>query len=62
MSSGIPTTGCVSLSWMAAFRGSSSQLSFRMRKRRRMSRIEQLTKKYCCWSRSSWPWGVESLG
>ena len=62
MSSGIASTGWVSLSWMTTLSGNAPQSLLRNRNRRMMSRSEQETRKYCCFSRSSWPAGVLSLG
>ena len=62
ISSGIASTGWVSLSWMTTLSGNASQSLLRNRNRRMMSRSEQQTRKYCCLSRSSRPASVLSLG
>ena len=55
--------GCVSLSWTATLSAKfSHEFSGRLRWRRMMSRSEQVTKKYCCTRRSSFPFSVLSFG
>ena len=62
ISSGMASTGCVSLSWITVLSANASQSSLRNRKRRMMSRSEQETRKYCCFRRSSRPSSVLSSG
>ena len=62
MSSGMTSVGCVSLRWMKTLFGRSVHVSLDWRKRRRMSRTEQATKKYCWRRRSSLPAIVLSFG
>ena len=62
MSSGTAMTGWVSLSWKITRSGSWCRSKSFGSTWSMKSRSEQATKKYCCWSRSSLPCGVESSG
>ncbi|CAM5788239.1 hypothetical protein CPER28S_02184 [Cellulomonas persica] len=62
MSSGTAITGWVSLSWKTIRSGSLCRSKSAGSTWSTKSLIEHATKKYCCCSRSSLPWGVESSG